>query len=65
MENSADIEEKQQLEELMRRDLEQITLKSVPLKLVSNPKKSPEDSGSSKQKNYKKGKLPEVSKISN
>lgn len=33
LENSADVEEKQQLEELMRRDLEQITLKSVPLKV--------------------------------
>lgn len=33
LENSADAEEKLQLEELMRRDLEQITLKSVPLKV--------------------------------
>ena len=38
LDNSADIEEKQQLEELMRKDLEQITLKSVPVKVVSQQK---------------------------
>jgi hypothetical protein len=36
LENSVDIEEKQQLEDLMRKELDDITLRSVPFKSVSS-----------------------------
>lgn len=36
LENSVDIEEKQQLEDLMRKELDDITLRSVPFKSVNS-----------------------------
>lgn len=36
LENSADVEEKQQLEDMMRKELAEITLRSVPFKSVSS-----------------------------
>ncbi len=35
LENSADVEEKQQLEEMMKKELEDISLRSVPFKSVN------------------------------
>ena len=37
LENSADIEEKQQLEDMMRKELEDVTLRSVPFKSFTAP----------------------------
>ena len=41
LENSADVEEKQQLEELMRLELEQVQLKSVPIKVAAKKEEKP------------------------
>jgi len=39
LEGSADLEEKQQLEDMMRKELEGITLRSVPPKIVTSASK--------------------------
>lgn len=57
LENSADVEEKQQLEDLMRKELSSLTLKSVPPKLISPSQKGSSDDQASRPRSSK---MPQV-----